>query len=115
MTGIATRAPFQVFMADTHEPTSDDKGQDDDTSSHRDTRSNSKSSDPDNTGQITVTLGEPGTIPRKVFKRQEHSNRKNDEPESSRIQISEAAKEDQHIEKIYLSKEAIARVKDAVK
>src|SRR3954470_19601017 len=102
-------------MADIHEPTANDKGRDDDSRSHRDARSNSKNSDPDNTGQITVTLEEPGTIPRKVFKRLEHSNRRNDEPESSRRQISEAAKEDQHIEKIYLSKEAIARVKDAVK
>ena len=114
-TRLSAKAPFQVFMADTREPTSDDRGIDDDPSSHRDTCSNSRSSDPKNTKQITVTLGEPGTIPRKEFKRQEHSNHKNDEPESSRRQISEAAREDQPTEKIYLSKEAIARVKDAVK
>src|SRR3954471_3720881 len=102
-------------MADIHEPTANDKGRDDDSRSHRDARSNSKNSDPDSTGQITVTLGEPGTIPRKVYKRLEHSNRRSDEPESSKRQTSEAAKEDQHVEKMYLSKEAIARVKDAVK
>src|SRR3954464_14264402 len=99
-------------MANTHEPTADDKGQDDDPSSHRDARSNRKNSDPDNAGQITVTLGEPGTIPRKVYKRLEHSNRRSDEPESRKRHTLETAKEDQHIEKIYLSKEAIAKVKD---
>src|SRR4051812_27575512 len=76
----------QVFMAYVHEPTTDDKGQDDDPSSCRDTRSNNKKSDPDNTGQVTVTLGEPGTIPKKIYKGMEHNNHRNDEPESSKHQ-----------------------------
>src|SRR4051794_25185739 len=81
----------------------------------RDEHSQGRNSDRDNTGRVTVTLGEPGTIPRKVYQNQDHSNPQNDKPESSRRQISEATKEGQHVEKIYLSKEALARVKDAVK
>src|ERR1041384_3949597 len=99
-------------MVDVDEPTTDDKGQDDDPSSHRDARLSSKTSDPDNTGQVTITLGAPGTIPRKVYKGLEHRNHRSDEPESSKRQTSCTAKEEHRVEKIYLSKEAITKVKD---
>src|SRR3954469_18298081 len=109
----AVKTLSQVFMADIHKPTTDGKNQDDDPSSRRDNHSNRKDSDPDNTGQVTVMLGEPGTIPKKIYQRVEHSNRKSDEPESSKHQTPGIAKEDHHIKKIYLSKEAIARIRDA--
>ena len=50
-----------------------------------------------------------------MFKRLERSNHRSNEPESSKRQTSGTVKEDHRVEKIYLSKEAIARVKDAVK
>ena len=102
-------------MADVDAPTTDDKGQDDDPNKCRDVHLGSRTSDPDNTGQVTVTLGTVGTIPKKVYKGLEHSNHRNDEPESSKRQTSGMAKEDHCVERIYLSKEAIARVKDVVK
>src|SRR4051812_1688707 len=102
-------------MVDTRAPTSDDRDKEDDPDSHRGGGANNRSSDPDNTGQLTVTLGEPGTIPRKAFRRQENSNHKDDPPESSSRHTSEASRQAQPTEKIILSKEAITRVKDAVK
>jgi septal ring factor EnvC (AmiA/AmiB activator) len=50
-----------------------------------------------------------------VYKVLEHSNHRSDELESSKRQNSGIANEDHHVERIYLSKEAIARVKDVVK
>src|SRR4051812_12470948 len=105
----------QVFMADIHEPTTDDIKQDDDPSSRRDNRSNSKDSDPDNTSPVTITLGEPGTLPKKTYKGTEHINHRSGKPESSKPQTPGMEKEDHHIEKIHLSNEALARIKDAVK
>ena len=99
-------------MADIHEPTTDGKGQDDDPNKRRDTHLGSRTNDHDKTGPVTVTLGAVGTIPKKVYKGLEHNNHKSDEPESSKRQTSGMAKEDHHVERIYLSKEAIA---DAVK
>ena len=81
---IEVRAPSQVFMADVHELTADGNGQDDDPSSPPDAHLSSKTSDPDNTGQVTITLGAPGTIPRKVYKGVEQRNHRSDEPESSK-------------------------------
>jgi len=112
---MAVRPPSQVFMEDIDAPTTDDKGQDDDPNKHWDAHLRSRTSDHDNTGLATFTLGAVGTIPRKVYKGLEHRNHRSDEPESSKRQTSGTAKEDHRVEKIYLSKEAIARVKYAVK
>ena len=112
---MAVGAPSQVFMADIDAPTIDEKGQDDDSNKHRDTHLGSRTNDQDKTSPVTVTLGAVGTIPKKVYKVLEHNNHRSDEPESSKRPTSGMAKEDHHVERIYLSKEAIARVKDAVK
>ena len=56
-------------MAEVDAPTADDKGQDDDLNKRRDAHLSSRTSDPDNTGQVTVTLGEVGTITKKSVQR----------------------------------------------
>src|SRR3954463_2250934 len=64
--------------------------------------------------QTIVKLGAVGTIPMKVPQGQEPSNRKSGEPASSKQQAPGAAAADRHTERIFLSKESMARVRDAV-
>ena len=61
-----------------------------------------------------MSLGEPGTIPIKVFRRQRQSTQSNDQPGSSRNRGNDNTRQQEQTEKILLSKEALARVKDAV-
>ena len=61
-----------------------------------------------------MKLGAVGTIPLKVPKGQEPSNHKSSEPASSKKQASGTATDDRRIERIFLSKESMARVRDAV-
>ena len=60
-------------------------------------------------------LGEPDTIPIKVFRSQRQSTQSNDKPESSRHQGSDNTRWEDPTENILLSKEALDKVKDTVK
>ena len=61
-----------------------------------------------------MKMGAPGTIPMKVPQGQELYNHKNGKPSSSKQQASAAAAGDPPTERIFLSKESMARVRDAV-
>ena len=103
-----------MFIAEFDAPAANGKGQDDDSNTHQDNQTNGKANDSGNTGQTIVKLGEVGTIPMKIPQGQELSNHKSGKPACSKQQAPGAVTDDRRTERIFLSKESMARVRDAV-
>src|SRR4051812_47420288 len=101
-------------MVEVDAPAADGKGQDDDPKTRQDNQTSSQAKDPGNTGRTIVKLGAVGTIPMKVPQGHELSNLKSSEPASSKQQAPGAAADDCHPEQIFMSKESMTRVRDAV-
>ena len=114
MSKKAVRAPSQVFMAEVDAPAPSIKGQDGDSNTRQDNQTSGKAKDSGKTGQTIVKLGEPGTIPMKVPQGQELDNHKNGKPSSSKQQAPAAAADGSPRERIFLTKESLAKVKKAV-
>src|SRR4051812_22608601 len=110
----AVRAPSQVFMLEVDAPATNGKGQDNDSNTRQYNQTSSKAKDPSNTGQTIVKLGAVGSIPMKVPKGQELNNHKSCDPASNKQQSPGATADDRRTERIFLSKESMARVRDAV-
>src|ERR1041385_3022208 len=98
-------------MAEVDAPPTNGEGQDDG-SNTRQANGNVKA--PGTTNKIVVKLGDVGSIPMKVPQGQEQSNHKSNKPSSSKQQTPSAAVDDPTKERIYLFKESMAKVKDAV-
>src|ERR1041385_5322288 len=122
------RAPSQVFMAEVGTSTSGNNGRADDLGTRQETPTTNRAAGPGITGQMIVQLGEPRTIPKKVPVEQGPSNQKSSQqpsnkqqapgqgsqPSRSRQQTPVAAAGEPPKEKIYMSKESMAMVKEAV-
>src|SRR4051812_22323966 len=101
-------------MAEVDAPAPNGKGQDGDSNTRQDTPTTSKAAGTGNTGQMVVKLGEPGSIPMKIPPGQAPSSQKGSQPSSSKQQAPTAPGGGPPKERIVLSKESMAKVKDAV-
>src|ERR1041385_1254949 len=101
-------------MAEANAPAANDKGQEDDSNTRQDNQTNGNTKESGTTSKTVVKLGTVGSIPMKVPQGQEQSNHKSNKPSSSKQQTPGAGVDDPPRERIYLSKESMARVRDAV-
>ena len=108
----------QVFMAEINAPSQGNDGRVENPSAHQDTPTTSGSGGPTNAAARVVQLGEPGTIPKKVPASNQQPKQPpgpGTQPSGNRKQAPAAQTAAPTREKIVLSAESMALVKEAVR
>src|SRR4051812_7312223 len=101
-------------MAEVDTPAPGGNGQNGNSNTRQDAPTTSRATGTGNTSQMVVKLGAPGTIPMKVPLGKAPKSQKGSQPSSSKKQAPVAAADGPPRERIVLSKESMAKVKEAL-